>query len=76
MIEVSRTLEAVLDLIPPAHLCAAIKYQCELDDGAEDWEPRHVHAAQQLCEYAKLTHPGCRAQADKLLDRLDKLGVL
>ena len=52
---VPHAIEALLDLIPPALLSEAIKYQADAFN-EEPWEPRHLNAAEQLCLYVELTY--------------------
>ena len=49
---------ALLDLFTVDQLQRAIEYQTNSpDDTLDDWEPRHIHAAEQLCIYAERTYP-------------------
>lgn len=61
---------ALLDLMPPAMLQALIEYQ--LDTLEDEWEPQHVRAAAELCEYVDLTYPPS-AHTSKLIKVADKL---
>jgi len=41
----------MLDLFPPYVIAQSFEYLVGLDeDPAEDWEPRHINAAEQLCK--------------------------
>lgn len=51
------TLTSVLDLFLPSQIQQALVYQTQLDESVDDWEPRHIHAAECLCLYAEFTHP-------------------
>lgn len=61
---------ALLDLIPPAMLQALIEYQ--LDTSETEWEPEHIRAAAELCEYVDLTYAPS-AHTSKLIKVADKL---
>ena len=67
-------LEALLDLIPPAMLGQIIEYQTTApNDMLDDWEPRHLYAADVLCSYAEMIDHG---RLDKQTSRLRrKLGL-
>jgi hypothetical protein len=71
---VPHTIEALLDLIPPAMLAQLIEYQTTAPyDTIEDWEPKHLYAADALCSYAEITYCG---KLDKQTSRLRrKLGL-
>ncbi len=50
-------IENLLDLIPLPVLQQIIEYQTSLpEDDLEDWEQRHIDAAENLCIYAELTY--------------------
>ena len=52
------TIESMLDLFPPHVITQSLEYLVGLDeDPVEDWEPRHINAAEQLCNYMQTTHP-------------------
>jgi len=69
------TTEAVLDLFNPTQLQEALVYQTQLDESVDDWEPRHLHAAECLCLYAELTHPKpLNKYAHALRKKLNLLG--
>jgi hypothetical protein len=52
---VPHTTEAVLDLIPPDSLLAAIRYNIS-GFYSDDWETRHQLAGNSLCLYVFQTH--------------------
>jgi hypothetical protein len=56
MIDVPHTVAAVLDLLPPHAIGEAIEYQSTCGDTLNDWEPRHLLAADYLCSYAEMTY--------------------
>ena len=52
------TTSSLLDLFTADLLQRAIVHQTEIqDETVDDWEPRHIHAAEQLCLYAERTYP-------------------
>ena len=59
MIEhLTHTVESVLDLFTVSQLQQVIERQTMLnDDSVDDWEPRHLIAAEQLCLYAEELYP-------------------
>jgi hypothetical protein len=57
MIDVPHTVAAVLDLLPPHVISAAIEYQSTCGDTLDDWEAKHLLAADYLCSYAEMTYP-------------------
>lgn len=66
----SDTSAALLDLIPPALLQELVEYQ--LDTLEAEWEPQHIRAAAELCEYVDLTYSptGYRSKLAKLTNKL------
>jgi len=47
--------EALLDLMPPRLLQQFVEYQ--LQESPElDWEPEHIKAAAELCDYVDMTY--------------------
>jgi hypothetical protein len=67
--------ESVLDLFNPAQLQQALVYQTQLDESVDDWESRHLHAAECLCLYAELTYPKqLNKYAHALRKKLNLLG--
>lgn len=51
------SVENLLDLIPPPLLQQIIEHQASLpNDRREDWEQRHIDAAENLCIYAEVTY--------------------
>lgn len=67
------TVESVLDLFPPHVITQSLEYLVGLDeDPVEDWEPRHINAAEQLCNYMRATYPRvAEALQEKLLLKLE-----
>lgn len=62
------TAEALLDLFTVDQLQRAIEYQTTLpDETIDDWETRHLIAAEQLCMYAEQLYP---KQLTKFTQRL------
>lgn len=56
---IPHTLEALLDLIPPAMLGQIIEYQLTMPgDTVDDWEHQHLDAADALCTYAERNYMG------------------
>lgn len=54
MTHVPHTVASLLDLIPPHTIQDIIEYQTNLpEDSLDDWEPRHLYAAEMLCSYAE-----------------------
>lgn len=50
----THTVESVLDLFTVSQLQQVIEWQTMLnDDSVDDWAPRHLIAAEQLCLYAE-----------------------
>ena len=59
----THSVASVLDLLSPSQLQQVIERQTMLnDDTVNDWEERHLIAAEQLCLYAEIVYP-------KLLDK-------
>jgi hypothetical protein len=46
--------EALLDLMPPRLLQQFVEYQ--LQELELDWEPEHIKAAAELCDYVDMTY--------------------
>ncbi len=60
--------ESLLDLFTVDQLQRAIEYQTTLpDETIDDWETRHLVAAEQLCMYAEQLYP---KQLTKFTQRL------
>lgn len=52
------TISSLLDLFTVAQLQWTIEYQTTLpDETVDDWEARHLLAAEQLCLYAEMMYP-------------------
>ena len=69
------TVASVLDLFPPHLIEQAINHQARLlDDSVDDWEPRRIIAAEQLCNYMTEIHPRVLVESQqKLLLKLELL---
>lgn len=54
----THTVSSLLDLFTVDQLQRTIEYQTTLpDETVDDWEPRHLMAAEQLCLYAEMMYP-------------------
>jgi len=72
---IPHTVEAVLDLFTADQLQTAIERHTRLDETLDDWEPRHLLAAEYLCLYAELTYPRLLNQrCYALREKLELLG--
>lgn len=66
------SIESLLDLVTPELIKQIIDYQVTVPhDTVDDWEPRHINAAEQLINYVEKTYPTLRTQSDKLLTKLE-----
>lgn len=66
------SIESLLDLFPPDLLVQAMSYQIKLNDSVDDWMPRHINAAEQLCNYMRRTYPRNALELqEKLLLKLE-----
>ena len=66
------SVESLLDLFPPDLLTQAMNYQIKLNDSVDDWMPRHINAAEQLCNYMRQTYPRSALELqEKLLLKLE-----
>lgn len=64
----THSVASMLDLLTPAQLQEVIERQTTLnDDTVNDWEERHLIAAEQLCLYAETVYP---KSLDKYVVRL------
>lgn len=68
--DVPHAIEALLDLFPPHMIAQAIEYQTTCpDDSLDDWTPRHLLAAEYLCNYTEMTYIN---RYNKQVERLRK----
>lgn len=66
------SVESLLDLFPPDLIVSAMNYQIKLNDSVDDWMPRHINAAEQLCNYMCQTYPRVALELrEKLLLKLE-----
>lgn len=68
---IPHTVEAAFDLFTVDQLQSVIDRNLRLDETLDDWEPRHLLAAEYLCLYSELTYPRqlnqrCHALREKL----------
>lgn len=64
----THTVESVLDLFTVSQIQQVIEHQTMIsDDTVDDWESRHLIAAEQLCLYAEELYP---KQLTKCTERL------
>ena len=73
----THSVASVLDLLTPAQLQQVIERQTMLnDDTVNDWEERHLIAAEQLCLYAEMVYPKsldkCVARLRNILDLMEQ----
>ena len=73
MIEVPHTVCSLLDLFPPHAIGEALEYQATCpNDSLDDWESRHLLAAEYLCSYAEMTYlKRYSKQINRLRTKLD-----
>ena len=68
------TVEALLDLFTPEQLQQALDYQTSVvNDTIDDWQQRHLIAAECLCLYVEQVYPrsSCRKAATALRNKLN-----
>lgn len=64
----THSIESLLDLLTASQIQQVIERQTTLnDDTIDDWEQRHLLAAEQLCLYAEKLYP---KQLAKCTERL------
>jgi len=66
----THSVESMLDLFTVSQIQQVIERQTMLnDDTVDDWMPRHLIAAEQLCLYAEQTYPKQLAKCTERLRR-------
>lgn len=75
MNHVPHTVAALLDLVPPHVIQQIIDYQTNLPgDSVDNWEPRHLYAAEMLCSYVESTYlQNSQSKTSKLREKLQLL---
>lgn len=72
MTHLPHTVESLLDLFTVSQLQQTLEHQLKLDETSDDWERRHLLAADYLCSYSELMYPKRLAKhCDKLRTKLN-----
>lgn len=75
MTHLPHTVESLLDLFTVSQIQEAIEHQLKLNETEDDWEQRHLLAAEYLCNYGELMYPKQLAKhCDKLRTKLNLYG--
>ena len=75
MTHLPHTVESLLDLFTVSQIQQAIEHQLNLNETEDDWEQRHLLAAEYLCNYGELMYPKQLAKyCDKLRTKLNLYG--